>query len=134
MAERRYIQNTGNSDVTLKDADGNVRILAPGEGDYFTAELSARNEDIHDGKLLITDGNSLDGRLALEREEAKTKAIDSLGRYKFQMFGYWAGIWVHLNRIIGDSQPNPFRELVQTARVLRTQITDGPVMSGEGGA
>lgn len=57
--------------------------------------------------------------LAIERDEARDKAIDSLARYKFAMFGYWAGIWVHLNRIIGDGHANPFRELVRGARALR---------------
>lgn len=55
-------------------------------------------------------------KLAAERDEAEAKAIDSLGRYKFTMFGYWAGIWVHLNRVIGDKRPNPFTDLVQAAR------------------
>ncbi len=34
-----------------------------------------------------------------EIQEAADKAIDSLARYKFVMFGYWAGVWVHLNRL-----------------------------------
>ena len=59
--------------------------------------------------------------LVLEREiqEAETKAIDSLSRYKFVMFGYWAGIWVHLNRIEGRKRPSPFRALVHAARKIR---------------
>ncbi len=51
-----------------------------------------------------------------EIEEAERKAWDALSRYKFQMFGYWAAIWVHLNRISGQTRPNPWRELVTTAR------------------
>ena len=58
----------------------------------------------------------MNDKLLAERDEARDKAIDALGRYKFAMFGYWAGIWVHLNRIIGDKQPNPFRHIVQAAR------------------
>lgn len=58
-------------------------------------------------------------RLLKDREEARVKALDSLGRYKFAMFGYWAGIWVHLNRIIGDNQPSPFRSLVKAALHLK---------------
>lgn len=57
--------------------------------------------------------------LETEIQEAETKAIDSLARYKFAMFGYWAGIWVHLNRIEGKRRPNPFGELVRAARALR---------------
>jgi hypothetical protein len=56
------------------------------------------------------------GRLIEDRDEARRKALQSLAKYKFAMFGYWAGIWVHLNRIIGDRQPNPFTDLVNLAR------------------
>lgn len=59
------------------------------------------------------------GRLAHELDTAEQKAIDSLARYKFQMFGYWAGIWVHLNRIEGRNRPNPFGALVTQARAIR---------------
>lgn len=48
--------------------------------------------------------------------EAEQKAWESLARYKFQMFGYWAAIWVHLNRIGKFGKPNPFKQLVLTAR------------------
>lgn len=51
-----------------------------------------------------------------ELDEAECKAWDALSRYKFQMFGYWAAIWVHLNRISGENRPNPWRELVMKAR------------------
>lgn len=63
-------------------------------------------------------------RLIEEREEAERKALDALARYKFTMFGYWAGIWVHLNRIIGDKASNPFAPLVKTARDI-TGIVPG---------
>lgn len=53
--------------------------------------------------------------------EAGVKAWDSLSRYKFQMFGYWAAIWVHLNKISGTNAPNPFHELVKVAR----EVTKG---------
>jgi len=48
--------------------------------------------------------------------EAEEKAWESLARYKFQMFGYWAAIWVHLNRIGGFRKPNPWADLVKEAR------------------
>lgn len=48
--------------------------------------------------------------------EAEAKAFDSLARYKFVMFGYWAGVWVHLNKIEGKKRPNPFKGLVHMAR------------------
>ena len=51
--------------------------------------------------------------------EAETKAIDALGRYKFAMFGYWAGIWVHLNKIEGKKRPSPFKTLVHAAREIK---------------
>lgn len=51
-----------------------------------------------------------------ELEEAKRKALDSLSRYKFMQFGYWAAIWVHLNKLAGGNRPNPFKPLVIQAR------------------
>ena len=59
--------------------------------------------------------------IAHEIDEAERKAIDSLARYKFAMFGYWAGIWVHLNRIEGNKRPSPFKRLVTVARLMREQ-------------
>lgn len=57
-----------------------------------------------------------DGRIAVELDEAERKAWDALGRYKFVMFGYWCGVWVHLNRLQATPRPNPWRELVEMAR------------------
>jgi hypothetical protein len=57
--------------------------------------------------------------LSKELEEAERKALDSLARYKFQMFGYWAAIWVHLNRLEGKSRPSPFTALVKAAREIQ---------------
>lgn len=54
--------------------------------------------------------------ITVHLDEAERKAWDSLSRYKFQMFGYWAAIWVHLNRISGEKRPNPWAELVKFAR------------------
>jgi hypothetical protein len=51
---------------------------------------------------------------------AELKAIDSLSRYKFAMFGYWAGIWVHLNHISDKKRPNPFRTIVAAAKSLQS--------------
>jgi len=55
-------------------------------------------------------------RVLADRDAARDKALDSLARYKFAMFGYWAGIWVHLNQVIGDRQPSPFAHIVRAAR------------------
>ena len=48
-------------------------------------------------------------------QEAESKAWKSLRGYKFVMFGYWAGVWVDLNRAGGFRQPNPFRKVVKIA-------------------
>ncbi len=48
--------------------------------------------------------------LKTERREAERQAWAALARYKFQMFGYWAAIWVHMNRLVGDRQPSPLGE------------------------
>jgi len=57
--------------------------------------------------------------LNIQMNAAKTKAIDSLSRYKFAMFGYWAGIWVHLNHISNQHKPNTFNKLVNLAKDMR---------------
>ncbi len=54
--------------------------------------------------------------LEAERTIAEVNAWKALAGYKFQMFGYWCGIWVHLNKICRFSQPNPWREAVQKAK------------------
>lgn len=59
------------------------------------------------------------GTILEEMSAAEAKAWDSLKRYKFWMFGYWAAIWVHLNRIGGFKRPNPFAEIVKLARERR---------------
>jgi hypothetical protein len=57
--------------------------------------------------------------------DAERKAWDALSRYKFQMFGYWAAIWVHLNQISGARKPNPFKRAVMLARdVVEAEAED----------
>ena len=48
-------------------------------------------------------------------KEAETKAWDSLARYKFYMFGYHAGVWVNLNKLLAHPRPNPFSDTVKLA-------------------
>lgn len=60
----------------------------------------------------------LEDRLLVGILEAEEKAWDSLARYKFFMFGYWAAVWVGLSRIHGAGRPNPWASLVKTARSL----------------
>ena len=57
--------------------------------------------------------------LTHDRDAAGRHAWDALARYKFVMFGYWCGIRVHLNRLCSRPEPNPWRELVATARRRR---------------
>lgn len=51
-----------------------------------------------------------------ERDKAEAEAWKALRRYKFQMFGYWAAIWVHMNRLCLKRKPNPWRDLVKLAK------------------
>jgi len=64
------------------------------------------------GALLNWANTSIEDALA----EAETKAWDSLSRYKFNMFGYWSSIWVHLNHLDGGHRPNPWKKLVGIAK------------------
>ncbi len=56
------------------------------------------------------------GRLKTDKEVAYQKAIESLAKYKFMMFGYWAAIWVHLNKLDQTNEPNPFSDFVKLAK------------------
>lgn len=55
-------------------------------------------------------------RLNAKLAECERKAWDSLARYKFLMFGYWAAQWVMARGLAESKRPNPFRELVTLAR------------------
>ena len=46
-------------------------------------------------------------RIINARAEAERKAWDSLARYKFVMFGYWAGKWFGFNRICAVQETRP---------------------------
>jgi hypothetical protein len=48
--------------------------------------------------------------------EAERKAWDSLSRYKFEMFGYWAARWVSLNHLLEGEFSNPFADAVRLGR------------------
>lgn len=72
--------------------------------------------------------NKLDA-LDAEIELAKQHAFNSLAGYKFMMFGYWAGVWVHLNRLRSEPLANPFRDLVKLARQKSTSVELGRRLS-----
>lgn len=59
-------------------------------------------------------------KIEIKKKEAFDKAIDSLARYKFIMFGYWAAIWVHLNHISLVKNKNPFQHFVKLAKGLKS--------------
>ncbi len=56
-------------------------------------------------------------RVLKARDIAAYKAIDSLARYKFEMFGYHASAWVKYNQLLPKDQKdaNPFSDLVKLA-------------------
>lgn len=48
--------------------------------------------------------------------ESRRAAMDALCRYKFERFGYHAARWVSLNKALPKPEPNPFRDIVKSAR------------------
>ncbi len=58
------------------------------------------------------------GGVLLARDQAVDKALDSLARYKFEMFGYWASAFVKYNQLLPGEMKvaNPFKDLVKVAR------------------
>lgn len=72
----------------------------------ITVQVSAKD---------IPEVQELIGRHAAAMLAAEAKAWESLGKYKFWMFGYHAAQWVLLNRVSGAKRPNPWAELVRFA-------------------
>lgn len=73
-------------------------------------------------ELLLDDLDTVRQRALQSLDEAEWKAWDALSRYKFVMFGYWVGVWVHLNRVSGALRPNPWRCLVGVARAKKETL------------
>ena len=78
--------------------------------------MTARREPLPPIPQDLRHQHASQNRLADERDAAERHAWDALARYKFVMFGYWCGIWVHLNRLCATPKPNPWRNLVAAAR------------------
>lgn len=64
--------------------------------------------------------------IAEHKREMVEQAIDSLARYKFMMFGYYAAMWVHLNQLDSNKEHNPFNRLVATAREMQAIKQEQP--------
>lgn len=79
-----------------------------------------------------TDLRLIKTQLCAERQEAIDKALDSLSRHKHQMFGYWAAIYVHMNRLCQfdldgvdmHQKQSPFRSLVNQAKRIHHDLED----------
>lgn len=91
--------------------------------DEFNCLLLKSIEEYAEQKLEELKKDGVSKRIIDDMKEAETKAIDSLSRYKFSMFGYWAGIWVHLNRISGLKKPNPFKAIVIQAKIMKVDAS-----------
>ena len=55
-------------------------------------------------------------KVKMDLKQVEARAWNALARSRFEMFGYWAAIWVRLNRAGDFKQPNPFKKLAQSAR------------------
>jgi len=56
-------------------------------------------------------------RIIEAMHDSEVKAWEALSGYKFIMFGYHASEWVNYRRLLGERQPNPFKFLVDFARL-----------------
>lgn len=67
--------------------------------------------------IYATPDPALLARMKAARDEAGVKALDALGRYKFERFGYWAAAWVQINRLLPARAKarSPFKHLVKAA-------------------
>jgi len=59
----------------------------------------------------------------LDELSAKETAVwESLSKYKFIMFGYYAAVWVTLDRIHRFYQGNPFLDVMKLAKLKVEKI------------
>lgn len=64
-------------------------------------------------------------------DHAEREAWNAMARYKYWMFGYWAGEWVKLKNLAGLNPSSPFAELVKLARSKGFGPSAGSVESME---
>lgn len=62
------------------------------------------------------EGNDIEIKISNQMADVYLKSLDSLSRYKFLMFGYYAAQWVMLNKLLQKPRPNPFKPLVDLAK------------------
>ena len=55
------------------------------------------------------------------RDEAKKKAYDFLSGGRFYMFGYWASVWMQMNKLSRIRKVNPFLGLIDLAKKIKEQ-------------
>ena len=110
-------------DIKHKGRTYRVLLVKAGGNEYICERLyNAQGKFIKQFMLEPEVGPQLGRLLGNDRleealNEAEKKAHDSLARYKFQMFGYWASIWVHLNRILELKRPNPWKQLIKRSKL-----------------
>ena len=110
-----HVRRKGGLHVRSADKYGPARVYCFRKDGRTTSDVAAVAwREI--GEDNPEDQKSLHAALKRDLDLAERRAWDSLARYKFQMFGYWAAIWVHLNRIGGFGRANPFASLVGAAR------------------
>ncbi len=71
--------------------------------------------------------SQIENELMADLAAAEAKAWESLAKYKFMMFGYWAAIWVHQNRVGRFKRPNPWQSLVRQARMQIAAAAKSPL-------
>lgn len=117
------LEKLGFSDKSIALARDAAKTL----GFPLMADRPAPNRPAPDDTLPRSLG-SLDAAECLAnviqaRDEAEVKAWDSLARYKFEMFGYWASSWVKFNQALPKllRAGNPFKRAVVLAREVRDE-------------
>lgn len=100
--------DAGLSDESVGQIMNHVSAHGVQDGTIVALDLADEREDLEAVRQRIAGG----------MDEAISKALDALARYKFEMFGYHAAAWVKLNALLTNRQPNPFRPLVHKAREM----------------
>jgi len=94
----------------------NRRPRGGGMGEWIIRHSDLAEFQLHDPRPAHRKSQTVAGAITSHMEQAEKKAWKALSRHKYQMFGYWAGVWCQLNSINGRQKSSPFDELIQVAK------------------
>jgi hypothetical protein len=104
-----------------------------GYGEWIIRHSDLAEFQVNDPRPDARKSATLASSIDTDMQKAMEKAFVALARGRFQMFGYWASVWTHLNAL-NKRVESPFQALVDYAK-MRKEVnigtTEGTVPRGE---